>query len=170
MIILETARLILREQAEDDTPFIRELMNTPGWLRYIGQRNIHTDDDARAYIANGAMKSYKQHGYGLWLVELKNYGTPVGACGLLKRDFLDHADIGFAFLPQHAGKGYACEAAIGVMNYAEDVLGMNAVAAIVTHDNDASIGLIKKLGMAYEGKVKYPGEDEELLMYVRRYK
>jgi RimJ/RimL family protein N-acetyltransferase len=169
MTILETDRLILREQTQDDAPFVRELMNTPGWLRYIGQRNIRTDEDARAYIANGAMKSYAQNGYGLWLVELKDGGVPVGACGLLKRDFLDHADIGFAFLQQHAGKGYAYEAAVGVMNYAKDVLGMNTVAAIVTHDNEASIGLIKKLGMVYEGKVKYPGEEEELLMYAIRW-
>ncbi len=168
MTILETNRLILREQTEADAPFILELMNTPGWLRYIGERNIRTNEDARAYIANGAMKSYAQYGYGLWLVELKNNGTALGACGLLKRDFLDHADIGFAFLPQHAGKGYAYEAAVGVVNYAKDVLSMNAIAAIVTHDNDASIGLIKKLGMEYDGTVKYPGE-EELLMYVTRW-
>ncbi len=97
--VLSTERLILRRLTTGDAEFIFELLNDPDFLRFIGDKGVRSLDDARGYILSGPVASYAQHGFGLWLVELKGSNTPVGICGLLKRDALDDVDIGFAFLP-----------------------------------------------------------------------
>src|SRR5688572_4300133 len=107
--VLETARLRLREFTLEDTPFIIALLNSPGWLQFIGDRNVRTPEQARGYLEHGPFKSYRENGYGLCLVEQKESGNPVGMCGVLKRDTLDSPDIGFAFLPGFQGQGYALE-------------------------------------------------------------
>ena len=99
MIVIETERLILRHLTLDDAAFIHELVNDPDWLRYIGDKGVRNLDDARAYIENGPMAMYERVGFGLFRVELKSRGTPIGMCGLIKRDTLPDVDIGFAFLP-----------------------------------------------------------------------
>src|SRR5688572_10804905 len=96
MTALTTDRLILRELTLDDAEFILGLVNEPSWLRFIGDRGVRTLDDARAYISNGPMKSYERNGFGLYLTALKGAGTPIGMCGLIKRDGLDDVDVGFA--------------------------------------------------------------------------
>lgn len=102
-LILETERLRLCEFTIEDHAFVAELVNSPGWLKYIGERNVKTPDQARAYLENGPVKSYHEHGFGLWLVELLKTEEPIGMCGLLRRDQLEHPDIGFAFLPAFTG-------------------------------------------------------------------
>ena len=97
--ILQTERLLLREFTEDDAAFIVELLNSPGWIQYIGDRNIKTEEQAREYLNNGPLKSYRQNGFGLYMVEKKDDHTPIGMCGIIKRDTLNNPDIGFAFLP-----------------------------------------------------------------------
>src|SRR6201986_3267525 len=118
--ILETERLRVREFTLNDAAFIIELVNSPGWLKYIGDRNIKTDDKAKEYLQNGPLKSYAENGFGLSMVELKSDGTPVGMCGIIKRVALEHADIGFAFLPQYMGKGYAYEIASATLLFAKN--------------------------------------------------
>ncbi|MEO8086158.1 MAG: GNAT family N-acetyltransferase, partial [Bacteroidota bacterium] len=103
MIIAETAQLIIREFTTGDTSFIIELVNTPSWIRYIGERNIKTDEDALAYLEKGPMKSYAENGFGLYCVELKLVNVPIGMCGLIKRATLEDVDVGFAFLPAYEG-------------------------------------------------------------------
>src|SRR6516165_5142331 len=117
-IILSTPHLILREFIPQDAGFILELVNSPGWLRYIGDRNIRTHRSAIEYIEQILIRSYSSHGYGLYLVLQKEGAIPVGMCGLLKRENLDDPDIGFAFLPRFTGKGYAFEIASGTLRYA----------------------------------------------------
>lgn len=95
--ILETERLILRQFTIHDTKFIIELVNSPGWIENIGDRNIKTEEQARRYLQDGPLRSYEVNGFGLSLVEIKNDGTPIGMCGILKRDNLENPDIGFAF-------------------------------------------------------------------------
>ncbi len=163
MQILETDRLILREQTEEDAPFVLGLMNSPGWLKYIGDRNVRSLEDARNYIFNGAMKSYKQSGFGFYLVELKENNVPVGISGLVKRDTLEHPDVGFAFLPEYEGKGYGFESASAVMEYARSVLGLSTIAAIVTKDNTTSIKLLEKIGLTFKEFIKMG--DEELMLF-----
>jgi len=107
--ILHTERLVLRKFTVEDTAFIIELLNTEGWLKYIGNRNVKTTEQAKEYLQNGPMKSYEENGFGLALVQLKTNQKPIGMSGLIKRNYLEHPDIGFAFLPGYTGHGYAFE-------------------------------------------------------------
>ena len=150
MPLLETERLILRELTFDDAPFILTLLNDPSFLRYINDKNVRNLVDARQYMLNGPMASYARHGFGLYLVALKDSAVPIGLCGLLKREELPDADIGFAFLPEFWGKGFALESAIAVMNDARQRLGLKRVLAIVMPENAASIKFLEKLGMKFE--------------------
>ncbi|MFI4982343.1 MAG: GNAT family N-acetyltransferase, partial [Nevskiales bacterium] len=115
MKVLETERLVLRRLVAEDAPFILELLSDPSWLRFIGDKGVRNLDDARLYIRIGPAAMYARLGHGLYLTELKDGGIPIGLCGLIKRDTLDDVDIGFAFLPQYRGQGYAREAAAATL-------------------------------------------------------
>lgn len=162
-----TERLNLRPLTVQDAEFIIELVNTPGWLRFIGDRKIYTRADAERYLQNGPLKSYAQHQYGLLLVELKENGTAIGMCGLIKRDWLRFADIGFAFLPAYEGKGYGLESSAAVLQDARERLSLSHVGGITVPENTASIKLLEKLGLAYEKTVQLPDDTESLLLYQR---
>lgn len=165
MTVLSTPRLELRELAEDDAPFILELLNDPSFIRNIGDRNVGTLDDAREYIRKGPLASYRQHGFGLWLVRIKGEGTPIGISGLLKRDALDAPDIGFAYLPAFHGMGYGYEAARAVLDHARDTLRLPRVVAIVNADNEPSARLLEKLGMRFERSVRLSDAEPPLRLY-----
>jgi [ribosomal protein S5]-alanine N-acetyltransferase len=166
MTIATTNRLHIRYSTLDDTTFIYELLNSPGWLRFIGNRNINNLDAAGAYLEERVMPGYEANGFGLNTVTLLD-GTPIGLCGLLKRDTLPDADIGFAFLPEHAGKGYGYESAVAVLDHATAQLGINRILAITDQDNINSIGLLKKLGFVFDKLVLMPGEEVELNCFVK---
>lgn len=163
--ILETERLSLREFCNEDSAFIIELVNSPGWLANIGDRNIKNEEQAINYLENGPMKSYALNGFGLWMVELKNEKTPIGMCGIIKRDTLELPDIGFAFLPGYHGKGYAFEIAKAVMIYANETLKLPTILAIVIPENGRSIKLLEKIGLQFEKRFCFPNSTEELLRY-----
>ena len=114
-MIAETSRLRIREAVEGDAHFVNELLNSPGFLRYIGDRGVRSDEDALAYIRKNYHGSYLTNGFGLNIVELKSDATPVGVCGLVKRDSLPEPDLGFAFLPAFEGLGYGTESASVVL-------------------------------------------------------
>ena len=162
---LTTARLTLRELAAGDAPFIATLVNEPSFIEHIGDRGVRTDDDARAYIASGPWTRYEKHGFGLWLVERRDTGEPLGICGLLQRDSLPHPDIGFAFHSTQRSKGYAFEAASRVMAFARDRLDSPRLLAIVSPSNAASIGLLRKLGFDYERMVRLSERAPEIALY-----
>ncbi len=164
MTNIVTNRLEITELSSDNADFIVALLNSPGWLRYIGDRGVSNRADAEAYILNGPAASYKNNQFGLWLVRLKEDKAPVGICGLIKRDFLPHPDLGFAFLPQYEGAGFGYESASAVMDYAAMLLKLPVVAAITNDDNERSLKLLFKLGFNFIGMVSYPGEDEELML------
>ena len=165
MPVLETDRLSLRHLAEDDAGFVLELTNDPDWLRFIGDRGVRTLDDARAYVRDGPAASYARHGFGLYLVELKDGRAPAGICGLLRRDWLDDVDLGFAFLPRFRGMGLAHEAARGTLEYGRGVLGLRRIAAIVSPENAGSIRLLEKLGMRFERMALPPDAAQEVCVY-----
>jgi RimJ/RimL family protein N-acetyltransferase len=148
--ILETTRLRLRTLSVDDAEFIRELLNDPGFLRHIGDRKVRTAADARDYILRGPIDSYARHGFGLYLVELKDSRKPIGICGLLKRDWLEDPDIGFAFLARFTSMGFGYESAAAVLAFGRQTCGLSRVAAITSPDNVASIGLLTRLGFHLE--------------------
>ena len=164
MPIISTTRLTIRELTHDDSAFILELLNDAAFIRFIGDRNIRSLEDARRYI-NGPMESYQRHGFGLYLVEVKETGTPIGICGLIKRDALPHVDIGYAFLPEFRSQGYAVEAAQATLEYAKDTLKLPRLLAIVSPDNDPSIRLLTKLGFAFERMIVLPNDPTELKLF-----
>lgn len=164
--VITTERLALRELVPDDAPFILALVNDADWLRYIGDRGVHTVDDALAYIENGPVASYARNGFGLYRAELRENGETIGMCGLIKRDSLDHVDIGFAFLPQHRGQGYAREAAAATLAYGHDTLGLHHMVAIVSPGNGPSRRLLELLGMRMERMVQL-GDGDEVCLYAQ---
>ena len=161
MIVCETERLRLRRLSTDDAPFILELLNEPSFIRNIGDRGVRTLEDARRYLSSGPIASYERFGFGLFLVELKDSGEPIGMCGLLKRDSLPDVDIGFAFLPKFWSKGYAVESASAVMAYGRDRLGLRRIIAITAPHNEGSMKVLRKIGLKHEGTVKLPEHAEE---------
>jgi RimJ/RimL family protein N-acetyltransferase len=167
IVVLETPRLILRRQTTDDAEFIFSLVNDPSWLRFIGDRGVRSVEDARAYILKGAMDSYSRHGFGLYLTVLKDSGIPIGICGLVKRESLADVDIGFAFLPQFAGQGYAYESACAVMAHAKNDIGLKRLIAITDPENLASIRLLEKLGLSFERKIRVAADKDEIDLFAR---
>ena len=159
MTILQTERLALRRLSSDDAEFILDLLNQPSFLQYIGDKGVRNTEDAINYIQNGPVASYERFGFGLYRVELNDKAVPIGICGLLQRDTLPDVDVGFAFLPDYWSQGYALEAAEAVMNYGKEVLGLRRIVAITSLDNEASIKLLEKLGLKFEGMIRL-GDDE----------
>jgi len=147
-----------------DAPFILKLLNEPSFLRFIGDKKVRTVQDAEQYILNGPVASYNRNGFGLCLVELKETHTSIGMCGLLKRDELPHADIGFAFIPDFWNQGFAYEAAAAVMNDARERLKLERILAITNQDNESSIKLLQKLGLKFERVIKMSTDSAELFL------
>jgi RimJ/RimL family protein N-acetyltransferase len=163
MTVLTTSRLTLRRLDEDDAPFILRLVNEPSWLRFIGDKGVRTLDDARRYLREGPLDMYTQRGFGLYLVLRNGDEQPIGMCGLIKRDALPDVDIGFAYVPETWGNGYAIEAANAVVAHARDDFGLKRLVAITSLDNDASIRVLERIGMAFEQIIEVrPGDPVRL--------
>ena len=162
---LETERLILRRLNVDDAAFILTLLNEPSFLRYIGDKKVRDLDGARQYILNGPVASYDRNGFGLCLVELKESHTPIGICGLLKRDELPDPDIGFALLPDFWNKGFAFEAANAVLQDGRERLSIEHILAITSLDNEASINLLERLGFKFEKVIKLSADGEQVRLF-----
>ena len=165
MTVLETERLSLRKLTVDDAEFILALLNEPSFLRYIGDKKVRNLDDARQYILNGPVASYERHGFGLNCVELRESHTPIGMCGLLKRDELPDPDIGFALLPDFWSKGFAFEAAQAVLKDARERLQLQRILAITSLDNEASINLLQRLGFSFDEVVQMAPDREPLRLF-----
>jgi RimJ/RimL family protein N-acetyltransferase len=156
-MLIETSRLAIRHLGSGDEPFILELLNQSSFINNIGDRGVRTLDDASEYIRKGPAASYAKFGFGLFHVSLKESATPVGICGLLKRDSLDDVDIGFAYLERYWGQGYALEAAQAVLDFGWNTVGLKRIVAITATHNEASMRLLRKLGMQFEGVIQFPG-------------
>lgn len=162
---IETERLTIGPFDLDDSEFILRLLNERAFIEHVGDKGVRDLDGARHYLRDGPMASYERFGFGLWRVALSDDGAPIGMAGLLKRDYLDDVDIGYALLSRFHGAGYAFEAAAAVMRHARDRLKQQRVLAIVNEDNEPSIGLLKKLGFKASGKVRIPEAEEHLSLY-----
>ena len=163
--VIETERLNLREMSEADAGVVLEILNDPGFIRFVGDRGVRTNEAAARYISERFAESYRRHGFGLWLVETKDGKVPVGICGLLKRDELDGVEVGYAFLPPFRGRGYAYEAASAAAAHARDVLGLERLCAVVNPDNDVSIRVLEKLGMRFERMIRLAGEESDIKLF-----
>jgi [ribosomal protein S5]-alanine N-acetyltransferase len=163
MLVLETPRLILRRLTLDDAGFIFRLVNDPSWLRFIGDKNVNNLDDARRYLREGPLDMYQRYGFGMYRVEEREGAAPAGMCGLIKRDTLPDVDVGYAFLPEFRGKGYAYEAAAAVLAHGNRQFGLQRIVAITTPSNEASIRVLEKAGMKFERLLELtPGDPVNL--------
>jgi len=158
--VLETERLILSRLTIDDAPFMLMLFNDPSFIDNICDKNIRTLEQAQQHIRDAPLESYKKHGYGPYLVQLKQTDELIGICGLYKREEFDFADIGYAFLPQFTGQGFACEAAQATLKYALNQLKLTKVLAITSLKNSRSEKLLNKIGLKLQGTIAY-GDDQE---------
>ncbi|WP_428265667.1 GNAT family N-acetyltransferase [Haliangium sp.] len=165
MTILSTDRLRLRRLVPHDAEFIHTLVNEPAFLRNIGDRGVHDLDGARAYIERQE-QSYERRGFALYLTSLRESDLPIGICGLVGRDTLDHPDVGFAFLSAHWGRGYATESAAAVLEHARRDVGLTRVLGITVPDNQASIRVLEKIGLRFEQVIQLAGDDTPLALYV----
>jgi RimJ/RimL family protein N-acetyltransferase len=163
--IIETERLNILLLSLNDEEFVFRLLNDPDWIKYIGDRKINNHADARNYILLNIISSYEKYGFGLFLVKEKQNDISIGICGLLKRDYLDDVDIGFAFLPEYRGKGYGYESASAVIKYGQESFGLDKILAITQSNNLNSIKMLKKLGLEYIKNIKLPEEEEELRLF-----
>lgn len=157
----DSARLRFAPLSAADAPFILELVNEPGWIAGIGDRQIHTLEAAAAYVENGPAASYARHGFGLYRFSLKATGEPVGIAGLIRRDSLPLPDLGYALLSRHSGQGLASEAASAVLSFAANRLGLSTLLAITTVQNVASIRVLDKCGFVPDGTLALPGDGTE---------
>lgn len=165
MAIIKTKRLLIDHLTKADGGFILELLNTPGWLQFIGDRGIKNIQDAQKYIRDGPAKSYQQYDFGLYCVRLKETNIPIGICGLINREELEDVDIGFAFLPAYIGKGYAKEAALATLEDGMNKHGLNRIVAITNQDNENSIRLLERIGLSFEKLIIIPPGEKELMLF-----
>jgi ribosomal-protein-alanine N-acetyltransferase len=162
---IETERLLLRPLGMQDADFIIELLNDPSFIENIGDRKVHSVEDAHNYILKGPVTSYEKNGFGLCLVILKETGESIGMCGLIKRDALEDVDLGYAYLPRYWSNGYAVEAAKATLNFGWQVIGLKRIVAITDPLNNPSNRVLEKLGFVFEKMVKLAVDDIDLNMY-----
>lgn len=161
----ETERLILRHTVIRDAEFIYELLNTPKWFQYIGDRQVKSVHDAAVYINNKMTPQLKRFGYSNYTLIRKKDQVKIGVCGLYDREGLEGIDIGFALLPAFEKNGYALEAALRIKKAAFEEFGIELISAVTTKENKASQMLLEKLGLKLAGTTLLPNDDEELLVY-----
>jgi [ribosomal protein S5]-alanine N-acetyltransferase len=166
LLRIDTSRLCLRWLGVEDAAFIQRLLNDPGWLRFIGDRGIDNLDDARKYIEEGPSAMYRQYGFGLNRVALNRSDRPIGICGLLRREQLADADLGYAFLPEFRHRGYAYEAACAVLQHGFTELEQKRIAAIASADNEASLRLLDRLGFRYQRPFEAEAENASADLYL----
>lgn len=164
-IVLRTERLTLRRFGTDDAPFILELVNQPSFVEFIGDKGVATLADAEQYLQEGALTSYREHGFGPYMVLETESGDAAGMCGLYQRDNLSLPDLGYAFLERCFRRGYGVEASQGVMDYAASTLGLAELAAIVDPDNTRSIALLDRLGFEFRTMYLMPNEETFVRFY-----
>lgn len=161
-VLCETERLSIRQFELRDAPFIVRLLNDDLFIRYISDKNVRMHEDATNYLKTGPMASYKKHGFGLNLVCLKETHTPIGMCGLLKRDELESPDLGYAFLPEYSGKGYAREAAENTLKAVMTNCSLDTVVAVTLPDNFRSNKLLETIGFRFKETIELYGTQNNL--------
>lgn len=165
MNILRTKHTIVDCISLDDAPFFLALLNSPGWVKYIGDRGVSDIADARLYLQNGFLRSNLDNGFGYYVVRIRRKRIPIGICGFLKKSYLANPDFGFALLPDYCGKGLAFESCRAVLEFGIEKFGFSALDALTTPDNMRSMQLLFKLGFHRYGTVDKDSSDGQLLLY-----
>jgi RimJ/RimL family protein N-acetyltransferase len=167
MLVCRSARLLLRTIEPADAPFYLALLNDPGWLLHIGDRNVRTLSEAHAAILGGPHAMQARFGFSLYVVARALDALPLGLCGLIKRDTLPEVDLGYAFLAEHCGQGYAYEAASAVLEHARADVGLSRVLGITSPHNAISNRLLQKLGFRLERVAQLAAGEGDTNVYVR---
>jgi len=165
MQAIKSPRLLLRQLTLRDDEFILQLLNEEAFVRFIGDKGVRTLHDAREYIARGPIESYRRHGFGLYLTCLRDGATPIGICGLVKRETLEDVDLGFAQLARYCSQGYASEAAAAVLAHGRDVLALPRIVAITAPDNAASIAVLERIGLRFERLIRLAADGPDLKLF-----
>ena len=163
--VFHTENLTLRPTGVEDAKFIFELVNTPKWLRYVGDRKIKSVEDAKAYIELKMLPQLEKLGFANYTLVRKHDGIKVGTCGLYDREGTKGIDIGYALLPAYEKMGYASEATRKLMEVAKNEFEINELSAYTTKDHLASRKLLEKLNFNLKGSLTFPDDDEEILHY-----
>ena len=158
-------RLIIRPTFEQDDKLIFQLMNTPKFIKYVGDRKISSINDAKNYIKVKMLAQLYLMGYSSYTLINKSNGDKIGICGLYNRAGVDGIDIGFSILPHFERLGYAYESSSRLIKGAFEELEIEEIKAITNQDNISSKNLLKKLGFKLIGKTILPDEKEELLLF-----
>jgi len=161
----ETERLLIKPTSIDDSEFLFELMNSPKWLQFIGDRNIKNIEDAKLYIEHKMTPQLERLGYSNYTVIRKSDKVKLGTCGLYDRENLEGVDIGFAFLPQYEKQGYGFESVMKLKDVALEIFHIKKLSGITEKENIPSQKLLKKLGLTFSKMIHFPDEEEELLLY-----
>jgi len=149
----------------DDAAFIFRLYNSPKWLQFIGDRNLRNTEDARVYIKDRMLPQLYELGFSNYCVVRKVDNVKIGACGLYDREGLQEIDLGFAFLPEFEGNGYASEATMKLVEAAKKVYNLKTLQAITRLDNMSSQKLLEKLSFEHTKNIKIPKDPAELMLY-----
>lgn len=163
--VVYSARLSLRHFTAEDAVWVLRLLNEPTFISNIGDRNVRTVEEARAFLQQGPILAYARDGFGMFAVELASTGCCVGMCGLLKREFTGEVDVGYAYFPEYSGMGYATEAAAAVIAWGRSACGLDRIVGFVSPHNTASIKMLQKLGMRYEKHAPIADGAEPILLY-----
>jgi RimJ/RimL family protein N-acetyltransferase len=165
----KTERLTIRPFNDKDTDFVIKLLNQKTFIENIADKGVRTQAQALDYLHTGPTKSYQEYGYGLCMVELNETGKPIGICGILKREQLEHPDIGYAFLPEYCSKGYAFEAATACLEQSFEAHNLVKLLAVTNTDNERSLKLLVKLGFVKIGHTNlYEGEPPVFLLEITK--
>ena len=156
---MKSSRVAIRQFNLNDADYILRQLNDKAFIRFITDKKVRDLAAAEKYLRDGPLASYREHGFGLNLVVDSVSCTPMGMCGLIKRDELDLPDLGYAFLPQFWGKGFAQEACELVLKQAKEQLNLKNIVAVTMPDNDASIRLLKKLNFSLKGTISLYGSN-----------
>jgi RimJ/RimL family protein N-acetyltransferase len=163
--IIETERLFLRPSDDSDAAFFLALLNTPKWLKNIGDRKVRTMEDALEYVDQRVKPQWAKLGYGNYTVVRKSDDVKLGSCGLYDREGVDGIDIGFALFPEYEKQGYAYECTSALKERAINEFGIKKLSAITIRENIASQKLLEKLGLRFVREIEIPNDDEILLLY-----
>lgn len=161
----ETDRLLLKPVGKEDAAFILEMFNTPQWIANIGDRNVHTLEQAELYIATKMLPQFERIGFGNYIMIRKSDGIKIGSCGLYDREGLEGIDIGYALMPQFEKQGYAFEGASKMMDLAAHFFNLPEVVAITTPENIPSQKVLEKLGLKFVMTIQLPNDEKELNLY-----
>ena len=158
-------RLLIRPTFEQDAKLILQLMNTPKFIKYIGDRKISSINDAKNYIKVKMLAQLYLMGYSSYTLINKSNGDKIGICGHYNRAGVDGIDIGFGILPHFERLGYAFESSSRLIKGAFEELEIEEIKAITNQGNISSKNLLKKLGFKLIGKTILPDEKDELLLF-----